>query len=93
MVWCVKALYLVTRGLSTKDLLSSGAKGQVVDFPGNNVDCVHKFHYLLYFNLFDSYFFLSESVVGLMRGELGSYFDVHTPYTFIHYKKYKTLCY
>ena len=38
MVWCVKALYLVTRGLSTKDLLSSGAKGQVVDFPGNSVD-------------------------------------------------------
>eukprot|EP01036_Dinobryon_divergens_P026089 gene26088-34697_t len=39
------ALYLVTRGLTTKDILNSGAKGQAIDFP--------------------------ESVVGLMRGELG----------------------
>ena len=68
IVWCVKALYLVTRGLSTKDLLSSGAKGQVVDFPGNNVDCVHKFHHLLYVNLFDSYFFFQKVLLGSCAG-------------------------
>ena len=65
MVWCVKALYLVTRGLSTKDLLSSGAKGQVVDFPGNNVDCVH---YLLYVNLLILIFFFQKVLLGSCAG-------------------------
>ena len=68
MVWCVKALYLVTRGLSTKDLLSSGAKGQVVDFPGNSVDCIHKSHYLPYVNLFDFYFFFQKVLLGSCAG-------------------------